>query len=137
MRTNIIMRDHKLKITVIGTGYVGLVSGTCFAEMGHDVTCVDKIKAKIDTLLEGGIPIFEPGLEELVRKNTQSGNLNFSLELAKHARQSDAIFIAVGTPPHPVTGHADMKYVHAVAAELAECIEGRGLALWCFLHKPI
>ena len=111
-----------MKITIVGTGYVGLVSGTCFAEFGVNVTCVDKDKNKIDNLKKGIIPIFEPGLDELVKKNISSKRLFFETNLKKSINGSDAIFIAVGTPSRKTDGHADLSYVYAVAEEIAECL---------------
>ena len=111
-----------MKITIVGTGYVGLVSGTCFAEFGVNVTCVDKDKNKIDNLKKGIIPIFEPGLAELVKKNISSKRLFFETNLKKSIDGSDAIFIAVGTPSRETDGHADLSYVYAVAEEIAECL---------------
>ena len=111
-----------MKITIVGTGYVGLVSGTCFAEFGVNVTCVDKDKNKIDNLKKGIIPIFEPGLDELVKKNISSKRLFFETNLKKSIDGSDAIFIAVGTPSRYTDGHADLSYVYAVAEEIAECL---------------
>ena len=111
-----------MKITVVGTGYVGLVSGTCFAEFGVNVTCVDKDKNKIDNLKKGIIPIFEPGLDELVKKNISSKRLFFETNLKKSIDGSDAIFIAVGTPSRETDGHADLRYVYEVAEEIAECL---------------
>jgi len=87
-----------MKLTVVGTGYVGLVSGTCFAEMGYEVTCVDIDQSKIDQLNQGVIPIFEPGLEDLVIRNTANKNLHFTTELSDSLNDSDVVFIAVGTP---------------------------------------
>src|SRR6185312_13280266 len=87
-----------MKIVMIGTGYVGLVSGACFADFGHDVTCVDKDAAKVEALLAGRIPIFEPGLDELVANNVAAGRLNFTLDIASAVPAADAVFIAVGTP---------------------------------------
>tara|TARA_B100001057_G_scaffold280570_1_gene280969 strand:- start:9 stop:1331 length:1323 start_codon:yes stop_codon:yes gene_type:complete len=109
-----------MNITIIGTGYVGLVSGTCFAEFGVNVTCVDKDEKKIKNLRKGIIPIYEPGLEELVKKNIDQGRLNFEIDLSKSINQSDAIFIAVGTPTKKKDGHADLSYVYAVAEEIAK-----------------
>ena len=111
-----------MKITIVGTGYVGLVSGTCFAEFGVNVTCVDKDKNKIDNLKKGIIPIFEPGLAELVKKNISSKRLFFETNLKKSIDGSDAIFIAVGTPSRDADGHADLSYVYAVAEEIAKCL---------------
>jgi UDPglucose 6-dehydrogenase len=111
-----------MKITIVGTGYVGLVSGTCFAEFGVNVTCVDKDKNKIDNLKKGIIPIFEPGLDELVKKNISSKRLFFETNLKKSIDGSDAIFIAVGTPSRETDGHADLRYVYEVAEEIAECL---------------
>ncbi len=107
-----------MKLTIIGTGYVGLVTGTCFAEVGHQVVCVDNDPAKIKVLQAGGIPIFEPGLEELVRKNTQAGRLSFTVSTAEGVRQSDVIFIAVPTPPLP-DGSVDLSFIEKVAREIA------------------
>ena len=112
-----------MKITIIGTGYVGLVSGTCFAEFGVNVTCVDKDINKVKNLKKGIIPIFEPGLNELVKKNMNSNRLFFETNLRKSIKDSDAIFIAVGTPSRKVDGHADLSYVHMVAEEIAESLD--------------
>ena len=90
-----------MKLTIIGTGYVGLVTGTCFAEVGHHVICVDNDAAKVKVLQAGGIPIYEPGLEELVKKNVAAGRLKFTSSTAEGVEQSDVIFIAVPTPPQP------------------------------------
>ena len=109
-----------MKIAMIGTGYVGLVSGTCFADFGHSVTCVDKDQAKIDALLAGRIPIFEPGLDALVAANVTAGRLAFTTDLAVGIAGADAIFIAVGTPSRRGDGHADLSYVHAAAREIGE-----------------
>lgn len=111
-----------MKITVIGTGYVGLVSGTCFAEMGIDVTCVDVDAAKIDALRRGVVPIYEPGLDELIRKNMECGRLHFSTSLPDSLRDSEVIFIAVGTPARE-DGSADLHYVFDVAAEIGETLD--------------
>lgn len=109
-----------MNITIIGTGYVGLVSGTCFAEFGVNVTCVDKDEEKIINLRKGIIPIYEPGLDELVKKNINQGRLKFEIDLSKSVNRSDAIFIAVGTPSRKKDGHADLSYVYAVAEEIAK-----------------
>ena len=111
-----------MKITVIGTGYVGLVSGTCFAEMGIDVTCVDVDTAKIDALRSGVVPIYEPGLDELIRKNMECGRLHFSTSLPDSLRNSEVVFIAVGTPSRE-DGSADLHYVFDVAAEIGETLD--------------
>ncbi|KAA0072966.1 UDP-glucose/GDP-mannose dehydrogenase family protein [Tardiphaga sp. P9-11] len=108
-----------MHIAMIGTGYVGLVSGACFADFGHHVICVDKDDTKIDALLRGEIPIFEPGLDALVAGNVKSGRLGFSLDLSEAVKTADAVFIAVGTPSRRGDGHADLSYVHAAAREIA------------------
>lgn len=107
-----------MKLCVIGTGYVGLVTGTCFAEMGNDVICVDNDKSKIDMLLEGQIPIYEPGLEDMVRRNALEKRLSFTTDIKKAVEESLICFIAVGTPPDE-DGSADLQYVLAVAKEIA------------------
>ncbi len=109
-----------MKITIIGTGYVGLVSGTCFAEFGVTVTCVDKDKEKIGKLKKGIIPIFEPGLDELVKKNISEKRLYFNTDLEKSLKEADIIFIAVGTPSRRGDGHADLSYVFSVAKEIGK-----------------
>ncbi|MCC7394821.1 MAG: UDP-glucose/GDP-mannose dehydrogenase family protein [Sphingomonadaceae bacterium] len=109
-----------MKIAMIGTGYVGLVSGACFADFGHNVCCVDKDAAKIDGLLAGKMPIYEPGLEALVATNVAAGRLSFTTDLAAGIAGADAIFIAVGTPSRRGDGHADLSYVHAAAREIGE-----------------
>lgn len=113
-----------MEITVIGTGYVGLVSGTCFADMGHNVTCVDKLSDKIAALNAGDVPIYEPGLEDLIPRLWAMGSLRFTTDTAAAVATADVVFIAVGTPPHPETGHADMTYVHAAATEIAQHMTG-------------
>jgi len=110
-----------MNITVVGTGYVGLVSGTCFAEMGNNVTCVDVDENKINNLKAGKIPIYEPGLEELFLKNSKNGNLKFSTKLTDSLNESSLVFCAVGTPPDE-NGSADLKYVLAVAKQFGENI---------------
>ncbi len=112
-----------MNITVVGTGYVGLVTGTCFSEFGVHVTCVDKIEEKIRVLQNGEIPIYEPGLEELVQKNMRAGRLHFTTDLSQAIQDSLAIFIAVGTPPDE-TGKADLTFVREVALEIAKNING-------------
>tara|TARA_R110002012_G_scaffold306876_2_gene511886 strand:+ start:673 stop:1965 length:1293 start_codon:yes stop_codon:yes gene_type:complete len=109
---------------MIGTGYVGLVSGACFADFGHVVCCVDKDPSKIDRLNQGQMPIFEPGLEDLVANNVRSGRLSFAVDGAKAIAAADAVFIAVGTPSRRGDGHADLSYVYAAAEEIADLIEG-------------
>lgn len=113
-----------MRVTMIGTGYVGLVSGACFADFGHDVVCVDKDRAKIDMLEAGKIPIFEPGLEALVAENVKAGRLSFSLDLAASTPDADAVFIAVGTPSRRGDGFADLSYVYQAAKEIAEVMNG-------------
>ncbi len=113
-----------MNIVMIGSGYVGLVSGACFADFGHDVVCVDKDAAKIEALNKGGIPIFEPGLDQLVSSNVAAGRLSFTTDLAPAVARADAVFIAVGTPSRRGDGHADLSYVHAAAAEIATALKG-------------
>ena len=107
-----------MKLTIIGTGYVGLVSGTCFAEVGHHVICVDNNAEKVKMLQAGGIPIYEPGLEELVKKNVAAGRLAFTNSTAEGVQKSDVIFIAVPTPPQP-DGSVDLSYIEKVARDIA------------------
>jgi UDPglucose 6-dehydrogenase len=107
-----------MKLTIIGTGYVGLVTGTCFAEVGHRVICVDNDPVKVETLRKGGIPIYEPGLEELVRKNTLDGRLSFTTTTAEGVEKSDIVFIAVPTPPQQ-DGSVDLSFIEKVAREIA------------------
>ncbi|MBX3537348.1 MAG: UDP-glucose/GDP-mannose dehydrogenase family protein [Chelatococcus sp.] len=113
-----------MRIAMIGTGYVGLVSGTCFADFGHQVTCVDNDPAKIAMLQRGEIPIFEPGLGELVENNRKAGRLSFTTDLTDAVREADAVFIAVGTPSRRGDGHADLTFVHQAAREIAAAIDG-------------
>jgi UDPglucose 6-dehydrogenase len=113
-----------MKITMIGTGYVGLVSGACFADFGHSVVCVDKDEGKIAAIRQGKMPIYEPGLESLVAGNVAAGRLDFTTDLAEGVRGADAIFIAVGTPSRRGDGHADLSYVYAAAKEIAEALDG-------------
>ncbi|CAN5324245.1 UDP-glucose/GDP-mannose dehydrogenase family protein [soil metagenome] len=113
-----------MRVAMIGTGYVGLVSGACFADFGHTVCCIDKDPSKIERLLKGEIPIFEPGLGALVEKNVVEGRLTFSLEAKDAIRTAEAVFIAVGTPTRRGDGHADLTYVYAAAEEIAGLIEG-------------
>ena len=109
-----------MKIAMIGSGYVGLVSGACFSDFGHDVVCVDKDAAKIDGLRAGKMPIYEPGLDALVTSNATAGRLSFTTDLASAVADADAIFIAVGTPSRRGDGHADLQYVYAAAQEIGE-----------------
>src|ERR1700709_2612861 len=107
-----------MKLTIIGTGYVGLVTGTCFAEVGHHVICVDNNAEKVKMLQAGGIPIYEPGLEELVKKNVAAGRLSFTNSTAEGVEKSDVIFIAVPTPPQP-DGSVDLSFIERVARDIA------------------
>lgn len=109
-----------MKIAMVGSGYVGLVSGACFADFGHDVVCIDKDQSKIDRLHDGVMPIYEPGLDALVGGNVKAGRLSFTTDLAEGIRGASAIFIAVGTPSRRGDGHADLSFVHAVAREIGE-----------------
>ena len=112
-----------MRIAVIGTGYVGLVSGACFSEFGVDVVCADKDAAKIDSLRAGRMPIFEPGLDKLVENNVKDGRLSFSTDVRQAVAGADAVFIAVGTPSRRGDGHADLSYVYAAAKEIAEAVD--------------
>src|ERR1700720_3980335 len=112
-----------MRIVVVGTGYVGLVSGACFADFGHHVTCVDKDAAKISSLVRGEIPIFEPDLDRVVQSNMRAGRLAFTTELAGAVGDAEAIFIAVGTPSRRGDGHADLSYVYAASREIAEAVK--------------
>lgn len=113
-----------MRVAMIGTGYVGLVSGACFADFGHDVTCVDKDASKVETLQSGGIPIYEPGLDLLVQRNVREGRLHFTQDLTDAVREADAVFIAVGTPSRRGDGFADLSFVYAAAKEIAEVMDG-------------
>src|ERR687897_396339 len=108
-----------MRIAIIGTGYVGLVSGACFSDFGHNVVCVDKDADKIAALERGAIPIFEPGLDRLVARNVDGGRLSFTTNLIEAVRGAEAIFIAVGTPSRRGDGHADLSYVYNAAREIA------------------
>jgi UDPglucose 6-dehydrogenase len=112
-----------MRIAMIGSGYVGLVSGACFAQFGHDVVCVDKEAAKIERLRKGEIPIYEPGLDKLVADNVRAGRLSFGTSLQDAVGDADAVFIAVGTPTRRGDGHADLSYVYAAAAEVAGALD--------------
>jgi UDPglucose 6-dehydrogenase len=113
-----------MRIAMIGTGYVGLVSGACFSDFGHDVICVDKDATKIARLKKGEVPIFEPGLEALIAKNTAAGRLSFTTNLAEAVAEAEAVFIAVGTPTRRGDGHADLTYVMAAAEEIGRALKG-------------
>ena len=115
---------YTMRITMIGSGYVGLVSGACFSDFGHDVICVDKDEGKIAALEAGRMPIYEPGLDQLVATNVEAGRLSFTTDLKSAVDGADAIFIAVGTPSRRGDGHADLSYVFAAAREIAESITG-------------
>jgi UDPglucose 6-dehydrogenase len=112
-----------MKITMIGTGYVGLVSGACFSDFGHEVICVDKDAGKIERLKQGIMPIYEPGLDALVATNVRANRLSFTTDLAEGVAEADAVFIAVGTPSRRGDGHADLSYVYAAATEIASAIK--------------
>ena len=113
-----------MRIAMVGTGYVGLVSGACFSEFGVDVVCVDKDANKIDKLNNGEIPIYEPGLNSLIAKNTEAGRLSFTTDLPAAVKGADAVFIAVGTPSRRGDGHADLTYVYDAAREIASAMNG-------------
>jgi UDPglucose 6-dehydrogenase len=112
-----------MRIAMVGTGYVGLVSGACFADFGHEVVCVDKDSEKIEALRQGRVPIFEPGLSEIIAHNVRAGRISFTTSLAEGARGAKAIFIAVGTPTLAGEGTADMRYVYHAAREIAEVVD--------------
>ncbi|MEQ8433466.1 MAG: UDP-glucose/GDP-mannose dehydrogenase family protein [Oceanicaulis sp.] len=113
-----------MRVAMIGTGYVGLVSGACFADFGRHVTCIDKVDEKIELLRAGGVPIYEPGLDMLVERNVREGRLDFATDLTQSVRDADVVFIAVGTPSRRGDGHADLTYVYAAAAEIARVMDG-------------
>ena len=113
-----------MKIVMIGSGYVGLVSGACFADFGHDVTCVDKDASKIEALNRGVMPIYEPGLDDLVAANVRAKRLSFTTDVATGVAGADAVFIAVGTPSRRGDGYADLSYVYAAAQEVARSLTG-------------
>ena len=118
-----------MKITILGSGYVGLVSGTCFSEFGFDVCCVDKDSNKINNLKNNIIPIYEPGLENLVKKNSAANRLSFSNDINKNIKEADVIFIAVGTPARRGDGHADLSYVYEAAEQIAKNLSGYTLVI--------
>ena len=109
-----------MHVAMIGSGYVGLVSGACFADFGHHVTCVDKDESKIAALKRGETPIYEPGLTELIATNVAQGRLSFTTDLKPAVSNAEAVFIAVGTPSRRGDGHADLSYVYAAAREIAQ-----------------
>ena len=113
-----------MHITMIGTGYVGLVSGVCFSDFGHDVTCVDLDAAKVAALRAGQVPIYEPGLDDLMARNVEAGRLSFTTDLQTAVARADAVFIAVGTPTRRGDGHADLRYVEAASRQIAEALDG-------------
>src|SRR5271155_3181761 len=111
-----------MRIAMIGSGYVGLVSGACFSEFGHDVVCVDKDAGRVEQLKRNEMPIYEPGLDALVAKNAAAGRLSFTTDLAAAVDGADAVFIAVGTPSRRGDGHADLSHVFAAASEIAAAL---------------
>ena len=113
-----------MRIVVIGAGYVGLVSGACFSEFGVDVTCVDTDAARIATLNAGRVPIFEPGLDDLVQRNVAAGRLRFTADVGQAVPGADAVFIAVGTPSRRGDGYADLDYVYRAARDIAPALQG-------------
>src|SRR4029079_9125189 len=113
-----------MRIAMIGAGYVGLVSGACFADFGHDVVCVDQDVDKINALNQHQLPIYEPGLQQLVEENIAQQRLSFTDKLPEAVRNSQVVFIAVGTPSRRGDGHADLSYVHAAAREIAQAVNG-------------
>ncbi|AMK23682.1 MULTISPECIES: UDP-glucose dehydrogenase family protein [unclassified Sphingobium] len=113
-----------MRIVMTGSGYVGLVSGACFADFGHDVICVDKDARKIELLQSGGVPIYEPGLADLIARNVKAGRLTFTTDLAGSVNQADVVFIAVGTPARRGDGHADLSYVYDASREIAANLKG-------------
>jgi UDPglucose 6-dehydrogenase len=115
-----------MKIAMIGTGYVGLVSGVCFSDFGHDVVCVDRDPSKIEMLNNGEVPIYEPGLDDLMAKNVEAGRLSFTTDLTAGVKDAEAIFIAVGTPTRRGDGHADLSFVYAAAEDIAKACDAAG-----------
>jgi UDPglucose 6-dehydrogenase len=118
------LKDRTMRIAMVGSGYVGLVSGACLAQFGHDVICIDKVADKVAQLCKGDIPIYEPGLENLVIDNVRAGRLTFDTSVAKAVSNADAVFIAVGTPTRRGNGHADLSYVYSAAVEIAKALRG-------------
>ena len=113
-----------MRVAMIGTGYVGLVSGACLADFGHHVTCIDKAEDKIEMLRAGTVPIYEPGLDLLIERNVREGRLDFATDLTAAVKEADVVFIAVGTPSRRGDGHADLSYVYAAAEEIASVMDG-------------
>ena len=113
-----------MKVGIIGTGYVGLPTGVGLAELGNKVVCIDREPKKIEALQAGKLTLYEDGLEELFQKNVKAGRIKFTTSMKEGVSDADVVLIAVGTPPHPVTKEADMKYIHAAATELAEYLTG-------------
>src|SRR5688572_17755373 len=113
-----------MRVAMIGTGYVGLVSGACFADFGHTVCCIDKDAGKIERLRDNIMPIYEPGLDDLVARNVKAGRLSFATEADNAVKNADAVFIAVGTPSRRGDGHADLTFVYAAAEEIAGLMDG-------------
>src|SRR5262250_1384556 len=118
-----------MRIAVIGTGYVGLVSGACFSEVGVEVVCVDKDESKIESLRAGRMPIYEPGLDALVESNVRAKRLFFSTDIKEAVQGVEAVFIAVGTPSRRGDGHADLSYVYAAAKEIAQSIDRQHMVI--------
>src|SRR2546423_7849941 len=118
-----------MRVAMIGTGYVGLVSGACFADFGHHVVCVDKDASKIAALNRGEMPIYEPGLDDLVAANVRAKRLSFTTDLKGPVAEADAVFIAVGTPSRRGDGHADLSYVYAAARQIAGALSGFTVAV--------
>src|SRR5690606_1377195 len=115
--------DFLMQLTIIGSGYVGLTTGTCFAEVGHEVMCVDNDADKVATLLRGESPIYEPGLADLVARNVAAGRLSFTTSTGEGVDHGEVVFIAVPTPPNP-DGSVDLKFIEKVAREIAPCLKG-------------
>src|SRR5215207_6673612 len=113
-----------MRICMVGTGYVGLVSGTCFASFGHDTTCVDTDAIKIEKLRSGQLPIYEPGLDQLVASSVAEGRLAFTTDLETSVAEADVVFVAVGTPSRRGDGHADLSYVYAAVRDIARSLSG-------------
>ena len=113
-----------MRIVMTGSGYVGLVSGACLADFGHDIVCVDKDVSKVEVLRSGGVPIYEPGLADLIARNVKAGRLTFTTDLAASVAEADVVFIAVGTPARRGDGHADLSYVYDAAREIASSLRG-------------